>query len=1041
MSAPVVFAQTAVFVNEIHYDNVGTDTGEAIEIAGPAGTDLTGWSIVLYNGNGGAVYDTDYLSVVIPDQQAGYGTVVINYPVNGIQNGSPDGLALVDASNGVIQFLSYEGVFTAVGGPADGMTSTDIGVAEGSGTAVGDSLQLTGSGFVYEDFTWIAPQPNTFGAVNTGQSFGGVVNAPVMVDCGSWLNTYEGNPASRAVSASDADGTVVAMSIDVSPVPASGTITLQNFVAAAAPGETATGDVVVDADVPAGIYAVTVTATNDDLEPQEGTCSFNVDVDPFLTIGEVQGVVEDTDFGTSHDSPYEGEYVAIQGVIYEKTQEFRSSGGAYYGFFLQNTAATADGDPLSSDGIFVFHDRFSTLRVDGGGYYEPQIGDEVILRGPVQERFQNTRLNNPYLIQVVRSGVDLDAEIPAFEVDPPAAIVDDMTFDDIQDAYRYWERHEGMRAQVPAGSTVLNGRDVFASTFDSEIWVARPDSLIAQRADPYERRSFRDMHPLDDIPTVGFDNDNPYRILMGTFGLKAAMDDTTALLAPARTYDTLTGAVIGGIYFNFGKYSVQVEEQIQLVHGVDPSLNNPPPALDRGIEYSVAVFNVENLYDFVDDPFDGCDFVGNAGCPGVSPPFDYVPPNDGVYQERLEQIALQIIQDLHAPDIVLVQEAEDQDICLIDAGEYECGDVNDADGKPDALQELAELIESLGGPAYDAAFDRDGADDRGIISAYLFRSARVELLPAMADDPVLGSDPQVFYPDGEPFDYNSDVQNPKVLNAVLPYYVTGPTDGPNVFTRPPQVANFRIWRTGIGESVYQDIYLSNNHFSSGPDNRVGQRTEQALYNARIVKALQAVDPLVYVGVGGDLNVYPRPDDPFLPPDTSDQLGALYDVSLVNLWDIMVGEDPVSAFSYVYQGQTQTLDQMFNSPSWLPELAQANMAHINADFPADYPGDGPRGTSDHDPVLAGYGLEPTLARLEALVYYYDANGEITGNQTTRILLDRLERARRFMGNGQQDAYEDQLRAFISQIWDFTPQFITERAAQVLEQETTWLLSMP
>ncbi len=43
----------AVFINEIHYDNAGTDTGEAVEIAGPAGTDLTGWSLVLYNGNGG----------------------------------------------------------------------------------------------------------------------------------------------------------------------------------------------------------------------------------------------------------------------------------------------------------------------------------------------------------------------------------------------------------------------------------------------------------------------------------------------------------------------------------------------------------------------------------------------------------------------------------------------------------------------------------------------------------------------------------------------------------------------------------------------------------------------------------------------------------------------------------------------------------------------------------------------------------------------------------------------------------------------------
>ena len=40
-----------VFVNELHYDNAGTDTGEFVELAGPAGTDLTGWSLVLYNGS------------------------------------------------------------------------------------------------------------------------------------------------------------------------------------------------------------------------------------------------------------------------------------------------------------------------------------------------------------------------------------------------------------------------------------------------------------------------------------------------------------------------------------------------------------------------------------------------------------------------------------------------------------------------------------------------------------------------------------------------------------------------------------------------------------------------------------------------------------------------------------------------------------------------------------------------------------------------------------------------------------------------------
>lgn len=149
-----------VRISEIHYDNVGTDEGEAIEIAGPAGTDLTGWRVVLYNGSNGTAYNTRTLSGTIPATCDAEGVVVLEYPVNGIQNGSPDGVALVDATGAVVEFLSYEGTFTAVDGPAAGLTSTDIGVEEGSSTPVGHSLQRDGAG------VWSGPAANTFGACN-----------------------------------------------------------------------------------------------------------------------------------------------------------------------------------------------------------------------------------------------------------------------------------------------------------------------------------------------------------------------------------------------------------------------------------------------------------------------------------------------------------------------------------------------------------------------------------------------------------------------------------------------------------------------------------------------------------------------------------------------------------------------------------------------------------------------------------------------------------------------------------------------------------
>lgn len=150
----------SVRFSEVHYDNTSTDANERIEISGPAGTDLTGWSVVLYNGATGASYDTDPLPTPIPATCGPRGVVVLSYAVNGIQNGSPDGIALVNAASQVVEFLSYEGTFVAANGPAAGMTSVDIGVSEsGSGPAT-ESLGRTGSG------TWNTPAPNTFGACN-----------------------------------------------------------------------------------------------------------------------------------------------------------------------------------------------------------------------------------------------------------------------------------------------------------------------------------------------------------------------------------------------------------------------------------------------------------------------------------------------------------------------------------------------------------------------------------------------------------------------------------------------------------------------------------------------------------------------------------------------------------------------------------------------------------------------------------------------------------------------------------------------------------
>ncbi|MFH1843323.1 MAG: endonuclease [bacterium] len=160
-----------VWINEFHYDNDGSDKNEFVEVAGPAGTSLAGWSVLGYNGADGSIYDTVTLTGTFADQEGGFGTLAFEF--TGMQNGSPDGLALVDDQGAVVEFLSYEGAIVATGGPAAGMTSVDIGISEPADTPRRYSLQLAGTGTQSSDFHWEGPLPKTDGDVNTNQNFSG----------------------------------------------------------------------------------------------------------------------------------------------------------------------------------------------------------------------------------------------------------------------------------------------------------------------------------------------------------------------------------------------------------------------------------------------------------------------------------------------------------------------------------------------------------------------------------------------------------------------------------------------------------------------------------------------------------------------------------------------------------------------------------------------------------------------------------------------------------------------------------------------------
>lgn len=144
-----------LYINEFHYDNNGTDYNEFIEIYSEVQLANPGdYTLIHYNGGGGSLLINKTLDNLTEySDNNGY-----YYVWEQTMQNSNEGIALCGPS-GLIEFISYEGVFTAQGGCAANMSSTDVNTSESSSTPVGGSIQKI-------DGSWIATAYNTKGYTN-----------------------------------------------------------------------------------------------------------------------------------------------------------------------------------------------------------------------------------------------------------------------------------------------------------------------------------------------------------------------------------------------------------------------------------------------------------------------------------------------------------------------------------------------------------------------------------------------------------------------------------------------------------------------------------------------------------------------------------------------------------------------------------------------------------------------------------------------------------------------------------------------------------
>lgn len=675
-----------VFINEINYDPAGADTNETIEIAGLAGTDLSGWRIVLYNGNGGVAYAATggstsgiALSGVIADQNNGFGTVSVAAP--GLQNGAPDGFALVDNLGRVVQFLSYEGAFAATNGPAAGMTSIDIGVAQ-DGDLVGTSLQLTGTGSSYEDFTWVRGQASTYSAINTGQTFLSpdapgelrVLDAAVIEGDSGTSNlvfTVRRAGASGLTSTVDytinLDGTADLADLG-SGAPLSGTITF-------APGVSSQQIVVpIRDDTLAEInetLSVTLSnSTNATIVDGSAVGTITNDDPIQLAIYAIQGL--------GHQSDYAGQMVITHGIVTAVDAN---------GYYLQDAAG--DGDARTSDGVFVFTN----------GAPGRAVGDAVEVRGTVVEFLPGNNATNLTVTQINQSAATLLSTgnaLPAATligampggVLPPSTVFDDdgfQVYDPQHDAADFYESLEGMRVTI-AAPLVVSPTNEFGETF-----------VVASGGTGATGVNSRGSITISgDASNV--DDYNPERI---------QIDDNANLFSgftPSYTQGDILSDVTGIISYNFQSYELQVTEAVTITSDAGPLPRETTTLFGTPDRLVIATYNVENL-----DPGDGA--------------------------VKFNLLANDIVYNLRAPDIIALQEIQDAD---------GAGSGSNLSGTVTANL-IIEAINSAGGPQYayveiapTTANSTGGEPNGNIRNGYLYQVNRVDYVEGSA---TLISDP------------------------------------------------------------------------------------------------------------------------------------------------------------------------------------------------------------------------------------------------------------------------------------------------------------
>ena len=672
------------------------------------------------------------------------------------------------------------------------------------------------------------------------------------------------------------------------------------------------------ATIAAGATSVTISidVIGDTTSEPDETFFVNLDGVAGATLADAQGVgtIVNDDIvtvaisalqGSGQVSPHNGVAIATTGIVTARKNN---------GFFLQTPDGEDDGNPATSEGVFVFTSTAPPAAA--------AVGNRVLVQGTVDEFIPAADPHQLPLTEIVNVTVTQLSTGHAL----PAPVALTLALPNAADGLEQLERYEGMRVVVPSATVVAptggNVNEAQASATSN----GRFAVVVTGTARPFREPGI----PIPNPDPLGSSAAN---IPRWDFNPELVAVNSTTIGAPAANVAAgcviTDGSLVGPLDYTFRRYTIYPEGALT----VDCSATGlpRPSRLPTADDATFATWNVERFFDTVNDPAIGEPVLTAAA-----------------YERRLGKASRAIRDYLHAPDVVGIVEIENLSVLQTLAARINTDAI--AAGQPD--------------PGY-AGYLVEGNDVGGIDVGFLVKASdvvagtpRVEVLGVtqhgatevlanpdgstslLNDRPPLSLDGIVHFADGRSYAFTTIVVHQRSLNDV-----------------DSDESGSSGWLT-LGQRVR------------------AKRQAQADSLATLVSGLQTADPTRNLIVLGDFNAFQFNDGLVdamgtvtgLPsPDGETAVdGDGADLVEPNLYNLTLLGDPAERYSFVFDYQAQSIDHVLVNDALVdsPQVTGIELSHarINADLPETARNEDttPSRLSDHDPKVL-------LVRIAALQF--------------------------------------------------------------------------